>query len=415
MRESRTLEFKEQMTNSFLKTVSAFANYGTGEIKFGIKDDGSEVGVQNPKQVCLDIENKINDSIAPVPEYSLSINTTTSVVTLTVNIGLQKPYLYKSKAYKRNDSATIEVDRIELTRLILEGQNMNYEELPSKVKNLQFTVLEEKLKEHLKIEHISVDILKTLQLYTDKEGYNNAGEIIADNNNAPGIDIVRFGNSISIILDRINCSGKSILEQYDLAIDAYRKYYQYEVITGAIRVTKELIPEAAFREAVANALVHRVWDINASISIAMFEDHIEITSPGGLPVGISKENYLNGGISILRNPIIGNLFYRLRIIEHFGTGIRRINELYLRQNRKPQYTISDSSIKIVLPTITNEKRLTEDENIVFKLLGGRLMSSSEIVSESGFGKSKVLAILKRLESKGFVRTIGNGRGLKYTV
>ena len=154
---------------------------------------------------------------------------------------------------------------------------------------------------------------------------------------------------------------------------------------------------------------------NAPISIAMFEDHIEITSPGGLPVGISKGNYLNGGISILRNPIIGNLFYRLRIIEHFGTGIRRINELYLGQNRKPQYTISDSSIRINLPTITSENGLTEEENKVFMLLESRLMSSSEIVSESGFGKSKVLAILKRLEAKGFVRTTGNGRGLKYTV
>lgn len=173
-----------------------------------------------------------------------------------MNIGLRKPYLYKSKAYKRNDSATIEVDRIELTRLILEGQNMNYEELPSKVENLQFTVLERKLKEHLKIE---------------------------------------------------------------------------------------------------------------------------------------------------------------RIIEHFGTGIRRINELYLGQNRKPQYTISDSSIRIDLPTITSENGLTEEENKVFMLLESRLMSSSEIVSESGFGKSKVLAILKRLEAKGFVRTTGNGRGLKYTV
>ena len=74
MRESRTLEYKESITNTFLKTVSAFANYGSGEIVFGITDDGRIIGIPNPKSACLDIENRINDSIDPVPEYTLSMH-----------------------------------------------------------------------------------------------------------------------------------------------------------------------------------------------------------------------------------------------------------------------------------------------------------------------------------------------------
>ena len=81
MRESRTLEYKESITNTFLKTVSAFANYGSGEIIFGIADDGRMIGIPDPKAACLDIENRINDSIDPVPEYTLSINEKTSVIT----------------------------------------------------------------------------------------------------------------------------------------------------------------------------------------------------------------------------------------------------------------------------------------------------------------------------------------------
>ena len=94
MRESNHLEYKESITNSFLKTVSAYANYGTGEIMFGVTDDGEAKGVEDPKNVCLDIENRINDNINPVPEYTLDVNEKASVVTLTVSEGLHKPYLY---------------------------------------------------------------------------------------------------------------------------------------------------------------------------------------------------------------------------------------------------------------------------------------------------------------------------------
>ena len=98
MRESKSLEYKETITNTFLKTVSAYANFGTGKIVFGISDDGTVKGIDNLKQACLDIENRINDSLDPVPEYTLDINKRTSVITLIVFEGMKKPYLYKSKA-----------------------------------------------------------------------------------------------------------------------------------------------------------------------------------------------------------------------------------------------------------------------------------------------------------------------------
>lgn len=128
MKETKVLEYKESITNTFLKTVSAYANYDGGEIIFGITDDGKKIGIHNPKDACLDIENKINDSITPQPEYTLEVHEAEKIITLSVKSGIHKPYLYKSKAYKRNDTATIEVDAFELTRLILAGKNMNYEE-----------------------------------------------------------------------------------------------------------------------------------------------------------------------------------------------------------------------------------------------------------------------------------------------
>lgn len=414
MRESRQLEYKETVTNTFLKTVSAYANYGTGQIIFGVTDDGSVRGINDPVQACLDIENRINDSISPVPVYAMEIDEKTSVIKLLVQEGLHKPYLYKSKAYRRNDSATIEVDRLELTRLVLEGEDASFEELPAKTQELQFHVLEEKLKDALKLEEISIDTLKTLELYKEGKGINIAGELLADRNGYSGIDIVRFGDSISIILDRETYEKKSILKQYDQALAIYRKYYQYEQIKGAWRETISLIPEDAYREAIANALVHRTWDVQAHINVAMFQDRIEITSPGGLPKGMHEDDYYRGGISILRNRIIGNIFFRLHMIERFGTGIRRIKDIYSSSERKPQFEAGENSIRIILPVIQEQNTLSEDENKVFAAVKGRIISSSAVADLTGFGKSKTVTILKKLVAEGHIRTTGNGRGLKYT-
>ena len=142
MKESKTLEFKSDMTGTFLKTVSAYSNYGTGTIEFGRLDNGEIKGIDNPDQFCLDIENKINDSIQPKPEYSLKINKNKKLVILTVQEGRYKPYLYKGKAYKRSDTSTVEVDQLELKRLTLEGSNKYFEELPSEEKKLSFEYFE---------------------------------------------------------------------------------------------------------------------------------------------------------------------------------------------------------------------------------------------------------------------------------
>ena len=414
MRESKNLEFKESVTNTFLKTVSAFANYGTGKILFGVMDNGVVKGIENPEKVCLDIENRINDSLDPVPEYILEINERTSVITLTVSEGLHKPYLYKAKAYRRNDSATVPVDRLSLTRLILEGQNLSFEESVARNQELHFAILERKLKTVLHLENVTPDTLKTLELYKDGEGFTVAAELLADQNSFSGIDMIRFGDSINILLDRELHERESILTQYDAALSMYRKYYQYEQINGSERETVILIPEAAYREAVANALVHRTWDVETNIHVEMFPDKIEITSPGGLPQGVTKEEYLRGGLSVLRNRIIGNLFFRLHLIERFGTGIRRIKESYKDNDRKPIFEVFENSIKIMLPVMDACNALTADENRIYLLIKRKALPSSSLVEETGFGKTKVVSILRRLMDKGYVQSVGNGRGTKYT-
>lgn len=416
MRETRILEFKETITNTFLKTVSAFSNYDGGEILFGVDDDGNIKGLSDVKQACLDIENKINDSISPQPNYTLEIQNNDQTIKLSVKSGLQKPYLYKSKAYKRNDTSTIEVDTLEFSRLVLEGKNIRFEELPCKDQELSFEILQSNLKEKIQIETFNKDTLKTLNLYDDVNGFNNVAGLLADKNHFPGIDIVKFGENISIIQKRITFENTSVLDIYEKALSVFRDYYQYEVIQGADRKMVEKIPEAAFREAIANALIHRVWDVDLQIRVSMFDDRIEVVSPGGLPSGITEDEYLSGKLSVLRNRNLANVFYRLGFVEIFGTGITRIKQVYSEASVKPSFEVSENAIQIVLPVYEESTNLTEDEKVVYKLLSRNMLKSmSEIAPYISFGKSKTTKLLKDMEQKGVIAIEGKGKGTKYRI
>ena len=231
------------------------------------------------------------------------------------------------------------------------------------------------------IEQLTKDILKTLELYSDQNGFNNAAALLADNNHFKGIDIIRFGDSIDEIMER-----KSV----------------------------DKIPEKAFREAVANALVHRMWDIPASIKISMYPDKIEISSPGGLPAGLSEDEYLNGQISLLRNPVIGNVFFRLKYIEKFGTGIMRINYAYKNILVKPEYRIFSNSIRIILPVIKSDYKLNEAEKRLINILtDSGSMTRNEVEKAAEMEKSKTIRILNGLIDKNIIQKKGMGRATKY--
>lgn len=414
MRETRNLEFKERISDSFLKTVVAFANYDGGEILFGV-DDGNFVSLKDLKSDAIVIENKINDAITPQIDFKIEVDCKKKIIKLTISPGIEKPYFYKSKSYKRNDSSTVEIDSLELKRLIVEGQNKSYDSLSSKKESYSFVYLENKFKSIVGIEKINSDILKTLELVDKNNILTNAGSLFADSNEDNLIDIVIFGESQNTILSRFQLKGISILEAFDISIDKYREYYQFENIKGSYREKVDLIPEKAFREAIANALVHRDWMANSYIQVSMEKDFITIVSPGGLPTGISEEEYLNGQISVMINPIIGNIFFRLNIIESFGTGIKRIKEAYKDSRKNPSFKIFDNSIEVRLPVISSMENLNDDEQMLYKALENKSLASSVIANDTGFGKNKVLNLLNDLVDKGYVIKSGKGRGTKYSL
>lgn len=263
---------------------------------------------------------------------------------------------------------------------------------------------------------IDEKVCRTLELSSAAAGSNNAAAVFADENRFPGVDIVRFGDTINELMDRQTTEHVSALKLYDDAMVMFNRYYRYEEIDGAQRRTRYLVPENAYREAIANALVHRDWTVQAMVKVACFGDRIEISSPGGLPNDVSEEDYLGGHLSVLRNPIIGGVFARLGYIERFGTGIPRIRAAYDGCARKPRFVITANSITVCLPVISEAAELNAQERAIVDLLRDEgSLSRPQIEKALQLSRMSVLRILKKLAEDGVITVEGRARGTKYRV
>ncbi len=411
-KESKTLEYKECVNKTYLKTVCAYANYNDGVIIFGITDDLKVVGISNPIDECLNIENQINDSIKPRPNYALKINDD-QTISLFVKKGLETPYRYNGKCYTRNDPSTIEVDSLGEKRLVLEGMNLNFEELKSKEQDLSFEIIGKRIIETLGLKEFNNDILISLNLYSNKNGYNNAGALLADTNKFSGIDVVIFGANFNEFKKRYTIKGISLISQYEKALEIFKNEYIIERIEDGFRKKIELIPLNAYREALANAIIHRTYDINADSKIEMYQDKIIITSPGGLLPEISKDDFFKGSYSYLRNPIVANVFHRLEIVEIFATGIRRINEAYKDSLAKPIFDITNKAVRVILPLIDYSNLTTKELKGLNSMKKNYHYNRNDLENSSGFKKDTLIRILNALCEKELVYKTGKTKNTYY--
>src|SRR5699024_11153931 len=119
---------------------------------------------------------------------------------------------------------------------------------------------------------------------------------------------------------------------------------------GLNRIDKRDYPSEALREALLNAITHRDYSFSGSTLISIFDDRIEFVTIGGLVRGLTFDDIMLG-VSALRNQNLANVFYRLKLIEAYGTGILKINESYAECAVKPQFEVTDNAFKITLPNI----------------------------------------------------------------
>lgn len=428
--ESKLIEYKRDYSKTILKTVSAFANYHDGKIIIGIDDQSSIIGIENADEVRLNIENSINDNLEPKPFYEFETKKYDGkyIVIITVYKGDHTPYTVNQKAYKRSESSSVQVDRFAYEELILAGRNQSFGVLYSSFQELEFTTLELKLKKLLNISSLSQDLLITLGLKV-KGKYNNAATLISDNNpvNSSTLRLIAYrDNTVKEIKDNQTVSNVSLLTQFDICMDFYKKHINTsEIIKGAYRKTVEEVPLVAFREAIANLIVHRDYSKKIEGRIEIFNNRIEVFSPGGLPIGILENEYLDGRVSLPRNRIVADLFLRLKIIEKLATGIRRIKEYYQDYEAKPVFKVTENSITVILPKVVNGEydhqiesleKLNLNEHLIYNLLRANgAMRRADLEVELSLKKSQTVDLLNNLRAYKLISQIGNGRNTKYVI
>ncbi len=408
------LSAEQPILSAFLKTVSSFANYGSGTILFMPTATLQEVDL---RASATQIEAMITASIVPIPDFFLHI--AGGSILLQVKKGEEIPYYYDEVVYRRVRGSERRASPQEVRYLALQGVDTSYERQRASVQALTFNALEAKLQQVAAVECITQDLLKVLSLCDPDGFFNTAAQLVADNGNIrfSGIDVLRFGSTINTINYRETISDISLLAQYERAVALFAQYYCYEEIQGYTRKQRERIPKAAFTEVLARALAHRVWDINSFIQVGMYDDRIVITSPGGLPRGLEEQEYLHNNVAVVRNPTLAALLLRLKIIEDWGTGVERITRAYQHSYSQPDFTIRQNSIEVILPVIRTElPEMSREEEMLYDLLRTEEpISRAELDQRTSFDKSKTLRIINRLLDRQLIQRHGNGPGTKYSV
>lgn len=305
------------------------------------------------------------------------------------------------------------------------GDGKKYIELLSSNQDLSFEYTENVFKEN----NIEFNSKKYSTLgITDINGlYTNLG-LLLSNENKHNIKVAIFqGNDMSVFRDRKEF-GDSIFEQLENVLN-YLDFYNktYATIEGLKRNDKRDYSSKAIRESILNAIIHRDYSFSGSILIRLFDNRLEIMSLGGLVNNLSLDA-ISQGISQSRNEKLANIFYRLKLVESYGTGIPNIFSEYKDEPIKPKIKITDSSFLIILPNRNyknDEKKennsINEDsmfvdmqhKKVVDLIKKYNVIKKEQIMTELKISIVRAYQIINKMISKKIIRKIKVGKSSYY--
>lgn len=431
MLENNNTEFKREFVDEVKKTVIAFANTAGGKIYIGVDDDRSAVGVSDPDDVMLKCSNAIRDAIRPditmFVNYSVETIANKQVVVIDVQRGTSIPYYLESKGirpvgvYVRQGASSVPASETAILKMIKETDGDKYENARSIQQELTFN----SAKKEFETDSVSFNeqTMRTLKLISDDGVYTNLGLLLSDQCPHTIKAAVFEGTNKFVFKDRAEFNG-SLLEQINSAYEYINRYNRTRSeFEGIHRIDIRDYPVEAIREALLNSVVHRDYAFSASILISIFDDRIEIVSIGGLVRGITKDEIFMG-LSVQRNEALANVFYRLNLIEAFGTGISKIFRLYEGFNVKPSIETSDNAFKIILPntvsakemiSVAKPKRSLTDDDILQAFRRTGVVTRSGIEEYANISQASASRIVRRLLNEGKITKIGNGKSSRYII
>ncbi|MDU5461626.1 helix-turn-helix domain-containing protein [Anaerococcus vaginalis] len=357
---------------SWLKSVSAFANGRGGKLIFGVKEDNTILGLSNYQEDSENISEIIKIKMDPNPEFDMEIKEIDGTVILILSIfaGKNTPYFVVDggtrTAYKRIGNQSVPASRIDLFNLSLKGEHISYDSLESKkrLKDVRFKELSIEYKNRTEKNFEEKD-LKSFGLVNDEGNLTIAGALFADDYQVyqSRVFCTRWNgltkaNGRMDALDDIEFEG-NIIYLLKASLDFVKRNSKKMWKKGPVfRIEYPEYPERAVQEALVNALIHRDYSvIGSEVHVDIYDDRLEIYSPGGMYDGtfIQDINPLNVS-SIRRNPIIADVFARMDLMERRGSGLRKIIEAYeaeknYKEELKPEFKSTESSFTTILKNL----------------------------------------------------------------
>ncbi|MDK2804816.1 MAG: ATP-dependent helicase RecG [Peptostreptococcaceae bacterium] len=427
-KESIHLELKKEYVKDILKTVIAFANTSGGKIYIGIDDDGKVLGVQKLDTDILKLSNSIRDSIKPDITLFTSILVekidSNDVIVVDVQKGASSPYylidkgIRPSGVYVRQGASSVPATDAAILKMIRDTDGDNFEELRSLNQNLDFDFLKKEFEDaNIKLEHSQ---MRTFNIIDEDGLYTNLGLLLSEQCPHTIKAAVFEGNTKEIFKDRFEFSGSLLKQMKDVYSFLNRYNRTNSEITGLKRTDTREYPEIAIREALLNSIVHKEYSYSSSTLISVFDDKIEIVTIGGLTKGLSEDDIMLG-VSILRNRNLANIFYRLKLIEAYGTGIPKIIESYNEYNVKPKIEISSNAFKITLPNTLKEKsssklekNLSDKEYLIVNMLKeNEYIKRTDIEKNLSISSSMAIKLLRNMVENSIIEKLGKGKNVIY--
>lgn len=371
-RESETVELKEVVVDDIKKEIIAFANCDGGKLYIGVRDDGTVIGLDNADSVSLQISNMVRDAIKPditmFLHYETIVENGKNIVAVDIQRGTDRPYYLAKKGmrpegvYVRQGYSSVPATDTAIRRMIKETDGDRFEAMRCLNQDLTFEATKKEFE--LRKTEFGPQQMRTLKLIDQDGLYSNLALLLSDQC-VHTIKVAVFqGTDQTIFKDRREFTG-SLMQQMNEVYDFIDFRNQTRAtIEKLYRVDVRDYPEVAVREALLNLLVHRDYSFSASAFISIYEDRIEFVSIGGLMPGIDLEDVMVG-ISVCRNQDLANVFYRLHLIEAYGTGMGKIMNAYESMQVKPVIETTKNAFKIILPNI-NAKCETENATVKTK-------------------------------------------------
>lgn len=435
-RETEIVELKSIVMDDIKKEIIAFANCDGGTVYVGVADDGKVLGVENADECALQISNMVRDAVKP--DVSMFIHYETlecdgkAVVAVNIQRGTNRPYYLAKKGlrpegvYVRQGYSSVPATDTAIRQMIKETDGDSFENMRSINQALTFEATKKEFEKRNVV--FGQPQMQTLKIVSADGIYTNLGLLLSEQCLHTIKAAVFEGINQNVFKDRREFSG-SLMQQLNDVYDYIDFHNQtHATFRKLLRIDTRDYPEVAVREALLNTLVHRDYSFRASTLISIYDDRIEFVSIGGLLPGLELDDLMMG-VSVCRNPHLANVFYRLQLIEAYGTGMKKIMGAYANALMQPKIKTTNNAFKIILPNVNFTPKAAEvhknfekaadlaldsNEEKVLQFLREHLMiTRKETQTLLEVSQSTAGRILKAMVDSGRIKQIGGSRTTRY--